>query len=163
MIYLPAYLQSLTGVDVATASSTVFQEGFILASALVLNLPLSAITIKTVNPARRRLLSGVNIVSQVTSTTVTAQSISNMVISIFATALTLALPDYTFDVGAITVTDTSPTAAPVAAPGSSTTGSSAIGAIVGGVVGGVVAIMIVGGLVFFLITKSRAGGVAPAG
>ena len=99
-------------MDVTTASTDAFKTGFIAASASVLNVAASAISITSVTAARRKLLSGVIIVSQITSTTVTAQTVSAISSSALVNALTTSLPAYTLTVGPVVVADLSPTSAP---------------------------------------------------
>ena len=79
-------------------------------------------------------------------------------------ALALAISGvYTYTVpmpstsGAASVVD--PTATCYGSASTTTTDNSAVGAIIGGVVGGLLAIAIIGCLVFFIVSRRRAGGV----
>ena len=154
-----------------TASSTAFETGFIAASASVLGVPVSAISIISVSAVRRRLLSGVSIAYLVTSTTVTVQSVGAITPSVLVTALTNSLPAYTLVVGPVAVVDRSPTSvpsfrpstAPVSADAAATTFSNSSVAIIAGVIGGVGALLIIVILGVFCYSRSRVGAVAPAG
>ena len=151
-----------------TASTDAFKTGFIAASAYVLNVAASAISITSVTAARRKLLSGVMIVSQITSTTVTAQTVSAISSSALVNALTTSLPAYTLTVGPVVVADLSPTSAPSLMPSpapvsAATTTSSSNVAIIAGVVGGVgglLVILLIVGLILY--SRSRVA-VVPAG
>ena len=118
------------------------------AVAAVLNVPTTSITITTVKAARRRLLAGVTIAYQVSSTSITSSAATAALSGpALQTALMIYLPAYTLTVGDAVVVSDPPPADPTA--------GGAVGAIVGGVVGGVLGLALIAGLVYFLFFRTK--------